>query len=238
MRKMFDLCGADDIRFSPYCWRVRMALAHKGLQAEFPPVGFSAIVSATDGFSSTVPVLVDGENMIGDSWAIAEYIEQAYPDRPALFAGEGGHALAKFIEQWANAALHPPILKSVVLDVHDHLLPEDRAYFRRSRERRLLKTLEEVQAGRDGHRKALHRALTPLRRLLRDQPFVAGAEPRHADYVVFASLQWPRLISDFPLIADDDPLADWFGRCLDLFDGLGRNARRIDGRAANPAGKA
>ena len=29
---LYDLCGRDErLRFSPYCWRVRMALAHKGL---------------------------------------------------------------------------------------------------------------------------------------------------------------------------------------------------------------
>jgi len=30
--KLYDLAAAeDDRRFSPYCWRIRMALAHKGL---------------------------------------------------------------------------------------------------------------------------------------------------------------------------------------------------------------
>ena len=32
---LWDLAGAeDDRRFSPYCWRVKMALAHKGLEFE------------------------------------------------------------------------------------------------------------------------------------------------------------------------------------------------------------
>jgi hypothetical protein len=30
--KLYDLAGAEtDRRFSPYCWRARMALVHKGL---------------------------------------------------------------------------------------------------------------------------------------------------------------------------------------------------------------
>ena len=34
-RRLFELCGADDdLRFSPYCWRTRLALAHKGLPVE------------------------------------------------------------------------------------------------------------------------------------------------------------------------------------------------------------
>ena len=36
--KLFELVGADPTRpFSPYCWRTRMALAHKGLTAETIP---------------------------------------------------------------------------------------------------------------------------------------------------------------------------------------------------------
>jgi hypothetical protein len=33
--KLYDLAGAEtDRRFSPYCWRARMALAYKGLEVE------------------------------------------------------------------------------------------------------------------------------------------------------------------------------------------------------------
>jgi glutathione S-transferase len=37
-RKLFELCGTDSERvFSPFCWRTRMALAHKGLDHETNP---------------------------------------------------------------------------------------------------------------------------------------------------------------------------------------------------------
>ena len=40
--KMWDLAAAeDDRRFSPYCWRAKMALAHKGLKAETIPWRFT-----------------------------------------------------------------------------------------------------------------------------------------------------------------------------------------------------
>ena len=33
--RMYDLAGANPaVRFSPYCWRARRALAHKGLDVE------------------------------------------------------------------------------------------------------------------------------------------------------------------------------------------------------------
>ena len=40
--KMYDLAGADaNRRFSTYCWRIRMALAHKGLEVETIPWRFT-----------------------------------------------------------------------------------------------------------------------------------------------------------------------------------------------------
>ena len=39
--RLFELCGEDrDIRFSPFVWRVRLALAHKGLAYDCVPVRF------------------------------------------------------------------------------------------------------------------------------------------------------------------------------------------------------
>ena len=42
MKKLYELAGADENRrFSPYCWRVRMALAHKRLEVESLPWHFT-----------------------------------------------------------------------------------------------------------------------------------------------------------------------------------------------------
>ena len=39
---LYDLCGAEsDRRFSPFCWRIKMALAHKGLVVETVPWRFT-----------------------------------------------------------------------------------------------------------------------------------------------------------------------------------------------------
>ena len=48
---LYDLCGQDDRRFSPFCWRTKYALAHKGLAFETVPVSFSAIKTIGDGFA-------------------------------------------------------------------------------------------------------------------------------------------------------------------------------------------
>lgn len=39
---LYELAAADPaLRFSPHCWKVRMALAHKGLEAERVPRRFT-----------------------------------------------------------------------------------------------------------------------------------------------------------------------------------------------------
>ena len=87
--RLYDLAGAeDDRRFSPYCWRAKMALKHKGLEFETIPWRFTDKAAIAASGSSTVPVLVDGGQTIADSWRIALYLDEAYPSRPAQMFGD------------------------------------------------------------------------------------------------------------------------------------------------------
>ena len=222
-RILFDLAAADGRRFSPHCWRSTMALAHKGLQSESRATLFTDIGEIGEGFR-TLPVLDDDGQRIGDSWAIAEHLESRYPDRPALFGGESGRSLALFVQHWTAVQMQLPIFRMIVADVHASLAPADQAYFRTSREKRLGRPLEAVQAERERELPAFRAGLAPLRAVLQAQPFVAGATAAYADYLPFGALQWARMTSPLRLLEDDDPVLAWFGRCLDLFGGLGRRA--------------
>jgi glutathione S-transferase len=217
---LYDLAGADDRRFSPHCWRTRMALAHKGLACEARPTRFCDIEAVAGGQFKTIPVIDDEGQLVADSWAIAVYLEQTYPDRPSLFGGPGGEALTRFVQNWCVGVLHAGMVSMIVLDIFEHLAPEDQAYFRSSREQRFGRTLEEVQAGRETRVEGFRKSLEPLRRTL-GNGFLGGDQPFYADYLVFGAFQWARTISRFPLLADDDPIKAWFERCLDLYDGLG-----------------
>ena len=96
--KLFELVGTDTERpFSPFCWRTRMALAHKGLSAQSIPWCFTEKGAIAPHKSEKVPVLIDDETSVADSWAIANYLEDAYPDRPSLFGGEGGRAMGRMM---------------------------------------------------------------------------------------------------------------------------------------------
>jgi glutathione S-transferase len=219
---LYDLVGKEDRRFSPNCWRTRMALAHKGLDCEARPTRFTEIAQIAGGAFKTVPVIEDRGVAIGDSWAIARYLEETYPDRPSLFGGPGGEALSRFVQDWCVAVLHAGLFGFLILDIHAQLTPEDRAYFRTSRERRFGRTLEEVQAGREGRLDDFRKSLQPLRMTLKDAPFLGGGTPLYADYLMFGALQWARVSSPFRLLEADDPVREWFERCLDLHGGIGR----------------
>ena len=220
-RKLYDLAGADpDRRFSPYCWRAKLALTHKGIEVETIPWRFTEKDAIGFTGQGRVPVLVDGDKVVFDSWTIANYLEDTYPDRPSLFGGAGGRALARFVNSWADTVQLAGMIRLVVADIHAHVHEKDRGYFRESREKRFGATLEQVMADREQRLPAFRQSLDPLRLTLRAQPYLCGEAPAYADYIVFGGFQWCRCISDFKLLEADDPVAQWRGRILAMFGGM------------------
>ena len=223
-RKLYALSGTDTSRpFSPHVWKTKLSLAHKGLTFDIAPVGFTEIPRLEQGATKIVPLLRDGEKLVSDSFDIALYLEEAYPDRPPLFSGEGGKAMARFVEGWSQTTLHPAIGRIAIMDIHDSLDPIDRAYFRASREERFGRPLEAVAEAGRGDLETFSAKLEPIRHMLKFQPFLGGDGPLFADYIVFGALQWARIASPRRLLAAGDVVTDWFERCLDLHDGLGRS---------------
>lgn len=228
MIDVYELAGADPaLRFSPYCWRIRMALAHKGLDARFIPWRFSDRAALPGSpANSRVPVMVDGSVTLADSTAIAFDLEARYPNAPGLFGGPGGEAHARFIIAWADLVLNPSILPLVAADIVAILAPKDREYFRQTREARLGCTLEAARARRRTLLPALHEVLAPVRAVVQHQPFLGGEEPSYADYAVFGAFQWARCVSDISLLQPADPVGAWQETMLDLFDGQARSTPR------------
>jgi glutathione S-transferase len=223
--KLFELVGIDDRRpFSPYCWRTRMALAHKGLEADSIPWRFTEKSAIAPHGSERVPVLLHGDAAVVDSWVIANYLEDNFPDRPSLFGGEGGRAISRMMNWWGDIAVVGGIFPLVVADVPAHLGPDDADYFRKSREARLGKPLEQVKEGRDAAVVGFRKSLEPMRLTLKTQPYLGGNASNYADYIVFGAFQWSRAISPFKLLETDDPIYGWRERLLDAFDGLARKS--------------
>jgi len=225
---LYELAGVDDRRFSPYCWRIRMALAHKGLEAEYVPVRFTDKETIAFSGQGKVPVLVDGDSTVHDSFEIACYLDDNHADRPALFGNEIARGEARLINHWCNTTLHALIQPLVIDDIYTHLDPADRAYFLETRGPRFDVSFAEVQARRDEEVLALRKALAPLRLTLSEQPFLSGGAPAFADYIVLGAFQWARAISPFKLFEDDDPVRAWRDRLIGAFGGAGNATTMYD----------
>lgn len=221
--RLFELCGSDPARvFSPFCWRSRMALAHKGLVFESVPWRFTETAALAFANHDKVPVLADGEHAVGDSWAIAEFLDDRYADRPPLFRGPP--ETYRFVAMWTDTVLHREVASLIVSDIPPLLTDRERPYFLESRTARYGKPLAEVTAGRDARLPQFRATLHPLRAVLATQPFLGGDDPDYADMMVFGAFMWARSVSGLRLLDPDDPVHAWRDRLLDRHDGFAREA--------------
>lgn len=222
---LYELAGQDDDRrFSPYCWRTKFALAHKGLETKSNIIRFTQKEAIAHSGSATVPVIDDGETTVSDSFNIAAYLDDAYPDVPTLMGSDIAKGQAKFIEFWANTQVMPAIFRIIIMDIFNGLDEGDKGYFRETREKRFGKSLEEFGKSDDEQRAVVAKALVPVRMMLTSQPYLSGDTPAYADYILMGCFMFARCSSNEKILNEDDKVNDWVNRMLDLFDGLGRNA--------------
>jgi glutathione S-transferase len=214
--RLYDLTGANDARFSPYCTRVKMALALKGLAYVTEPVPFTAISAIAGGGFKTLPLIEDGARLVSDSFTIAEYLDETYPGAPLFAPDSAGKAAARFVEGAMFSVLHMPAMPLVAKSIHDCLMPADQSYFRASREARLGRTLEEAAIGNAERLPEYRKLFHPLRHTLGTSAYFGGDTPLYVDAIVFGSLFWLHAVSDLDWLAGEDALAAWYGRCFDL----------------------
>jgi glutathione S-transferase len=217
--------GLDGRRISPFSWRIRYAFAHKGLTPLVIETKFADAerIIALSGQKFT-PIIQDGPVVVHDTWRIACHLEDQYPDTPSLFGGSAGRAKARFISEWADTVLSPALRVQILADFLGVLAPEDRPYYRQSREAVIGTTLEAAMAARDAALPALAQLCLPLQRTLADQPYLAGSAPAYADYATFSVFQYARIGSPRDALAmmpDLPAVLDWRKRMIGLFGGLG-----------------
>ena len=172
-----------------------------------------------------VPVIEDGGRVLADSWKIANYLEEAYPDRTSLFGGAAGEAMARFFNNWADLVQIPSIAR-LRRSRYPWIIstPATGTTFARpaksaSESRWMIFAPIAKNASR-----VFGNSLEPLRQTLQAQPFFGGEAPLYPDYIVFGGFQWARAISSFALLENADPIAKWRERMLDTFNGLARKS--------------
>jgi glutathione S-transferase len=223
MIALYELRGLADRRFSTFSWRSHMALLHKELEFELRPVRVSDKAAIAFSGQTNVPIIVDGDRTVVDSWKIAEYLEDTYPDRPSLFGGPGGRTYARFFNSWTDRQVIPAVIPYLAIGVLDCVDAEDGAHIRSQMERFFKAKLEELAAKREEAIKRLGVLLAPVRDVMKSgAKFLGGEKPLYPDYILFGVFIWARIVSSAQVLAPDDPVAGWFERMLDLYGGVAR----------------
>lgn len=92
---------------SHYVEKVRLILDYKGLEykkIEVTP-GLGQIDLMQMSGQRQVPVLKDGNEIIADSTAIAEYLDKHYPEKPIIPEDPKLRGLCLLMEQWADESI-------------------------------------------------------------------------------------------------------------------------------------
>ena len=145
-----------------------------------------------------------GETVVRDSWKIAEYLESRYPKAPTLFGGADRprrHADVQHLGR-PRAGAGDAAGRSWPTCTSASIRPTT-TYFRQM--------FEKASSSPRWRKRARGRAqaaleppaarLEPMQATLKRQPFICGAAPAYADYILFSVLQWARVMSPQEFLA-------------------------------------
>ena len=216
MIEVYDLAGANSLRFSPFCSRTKAVLRYKGLDYTTLPIRFCDKDQLAFSKQDRVPVIRDNGTVVSDSWKIAEYVEDHYP-QAKLFPSPGMKEACRFFNLYIDNTLHPALFPVVVYDIFEKIEPVDRAYFRENREARLGATLEDIAARRDEFRPRLTSVLADLEAVALGHEYLFEVLT-YADVCLFGSFTFAMRVSDEPLFDAAPSLARWWERMQARFE--------------------
>jgi glutathione S-transferase len=205
----------------PWSRQVRLALSEKQLRFELELVRFWDAPDALTALTPTglPPVLVDGDQVICETRAILEYLEETTPEPALLPGGPAERAEIRRIAQWFD--------RKFDAEVNAFLLHE-------KLEKRVqglgAPDMEAIRAGKD----YLRWHLDYMSGLLEVRDGLAGPRWTLADLVAAAHLSCIDYLGDVPW-AEFPPARDWYQRikCRPSFRSL--LADRLPGMNPRPA---
>ncbi len=184
---------------SPFCRKVRVVLAEKGLDFEMKVENlwqrrpeFLALNPAGD-----VPVLIEEDGRaLADSAAIAEYLEEIVPLPPLIPGDAGARAEVRRLVQWFDVKFHREVTENLVGEkIMKRFLragaPDSRA----------------IRAGRHN----IHTHLDYIAWLAERRPWLAGDDFSLADVAAAAHVSAVDYLGDVPW-AEHPESKDWYAR--------------------------
>jgi glutathione S-transferase len=225
--KLYDLVLKNGLTLSPFVWRTKLAIMHKGFDIDAVPTPYAKIKTIADGKQTRLPVIEDDGKVIPDSFDIAVYLDTTYPDRPKLFNSQGERNYMRFLDQWMFANVVRHLFGCFVLDQVEHSCPEDVDYIRESRQNWFFqgRKLEYVVKDREERIPEIRKSLDPIREHLKNTKWFAGDAPNQLDFMMLSHFLWAGSIGTMPFLAKTDPLWDWLNRAADVYPDVSRDKR-------------
>lgn len=131
-----------------------------------------------------------------DSIPISEFLESTYPEPSVPLTSELGTEIVGKV----RSLVAPTFYRSVMPREVHILSPRAQEYFRRAREDRFGKTLEELLEGEEERWQAVDADRHAVGELLRTNkalgPFILGARPSYSDFFIAGSLQSVKVIDE------------------------------------------
>ncbi len=218
MIEVYDLTGANNLRFSPFCARTKAALRYKDLDYTTIPIRFCDKDKLAFSNQDRVPVIKNNDDngmVVSDSWKIAQYLEEQYPEAK-LFPGLGMKEACRFFNMYIDSTVHPALFPVIVGDIFEKVEPIDQDYFRKNREARLGATLEDITAKRDVFRPRLKAVLADLEAVALGHEYLFEILT-YADFSLFGTLTFATRVSDEPLFGSAPALGKWWERMQERF---------------------
>jgi glutathione S-transferase len=209
---LYDLSNSTGVSTSPYGFRIHEALHLLSIPYETELLSFSQVALMFSNTHKTVPVLVDGDREIGDSWVIANHLAKNHDPDNLLFGGAGGYPLACFITRWVDACIMGALNRIIVKDIHDSIHQADQAKYRETQETRYGQSLETLHSTGGAGLIDFQVSLYPARQAIKEHPYLGGESPNYADFTLHSVFRWSRLTSKTELLRPDDRLRSWIRR--------------------------
>ena len=209
MIQLYDLCGKNNLRFSPPCWNIKLCLLHKKIDFETIPVRFSEKNKIAFSGQGLVPIVKHNKGFVFESWNIIEWLEKNYTERK-LFKNESSKNFSYFLYFWTSRQLLPILFKIIAHEIPNILEGEDINYYIKTREERINGQITKFKPYISDNILEFKKMISPVRKLIEINGFISGKKPGLEDYIFYGNFRWVYSCSSCELLDTNDIIYDWY----------------------------
>jgi glutathione S-transferase len=209
MIQLYDLCGKNNLRFSPPCWNIKLCLLHKKIDFETIPVRFSEKNKIAFSGQGLVPIVKHNKGFVFESWNIIEWLEKNYTERK-LFKNESSKNFSYFLYFWTSRQLLPILFKIIAHEIPNILEGEDINYYIKTREERINGPITKFKPYISDNILEFKKMISPVRKLIEKNGFISGKNPGLEDYIFYGNFRWVYSCSSCELLDTNDIIYDWY----------------------------